>query len=63
MDINFSMERSRQDVSYFYRWLGYTWGKHIGEWMDMYGTRGDCLKFTGFVLSHPVTTVNLLHCE
>ena len=40
-NLDFSMERSRNDVSYFYRWLGYTWGDHIGEWMDMYGTRGD----------------------
>ena len=39
--LDFSMERSRADVSYFYRWLGYTWGDHIGEWMDMYGERGD----------------------
>ena len=36
---NLSMERSKKDVSYFYRWLGYTWGSHIGEWMDMYSTR------------------------
>ena len=38
---NLAMERSRADVSYFYRWLGYTWGDHIGEWMKMYGERGD----------------------
>ncbi len=34
-----AMERSRTDVEYFYKWLGYTWGGHIGEWMDMYGDR------------------------
>ena len=33
---------SRNDVEYFYKWLGYTWGKHIGEWMDMYGDRKGC---------------------
>ena len=38
---DFAMERSRKDVSYFYRWLGYTWGDHIGEWMEMYGDRGN----------------------
>lgn len=41
LNTDFSMARSKKDVSYFYRWLGYTWGEHIGEWMDMYGTRGD----------------------
>ncbi len=41
MKLNLSMERSRTDVAYFYRWLGYTWGDHIGEWMKMYGERGD----------------------
>jgi len=34
-----AMERSRRSVKYFYEWLGYTWGDHIGEWMDMYGDR------------------------
>lgn len=38
---DFAMARSRNDVEYFYKWLGYTWGEHIGEWMDMYGERGD----------------------
>ena len=38
---DFAMARSRDDVEYFYKWLGYTWGDHIGEWMDMYGERGD----------------------
>ena len=38
---SFSMERAKKDVSYFYRWLGYTWGSHIGEWMDMYSDRKD----------------------
>ena len=35
----FSMERAKNDVQFFYRWLGYTWGTHIGEWMDMYSDR------------------------
>ena len=35
------MERSRNDVEYFYKWLGYTWGEHIGEWVDMYGDNHD----------------------
>ncbi len=34
-----SLERSRDDVGYFYRWLGYTWGEHIGEWLELYGNR------------------------
>jgi len=34
-----SMERSRKSVKYFYEWLGYTWGDHISEWMDIYGDR------------------------
>jgi hypothetical protein len=34
-----AMERSRSSVKYFYEWLGYTWGNHIGEWMEMYGDR------------------------
>jgi len=38
---DFSMARSRNDVEYFYKWLGYTWGDHIGEWMRMYGDKGD----------------------
>ena len=38
---DFAMARSRDDVEYFYKWLGYTWDDHIGEWMDMYGERGD----------------------
>ena len=33
------MERSRYDVRYFYEWLGYRWGQHIGEWLDIYGDR------------------------
>ena len=41
LDINIAMERSRTDVSYFYRWLGYTWGDPIGEWLDLYSARGD----------------------
>lgn len=35
-----SLKRSSKDPKYFYEWLGYTWGDHIGEWMDMYGKRG-----------------------
>ena len=35
----FNLERSRKDVRFFYEWLGYTWGDHIGEWMDMFGDR------------------------
>jgi len=35
----FAMARSKADIEYFYKWLGYTWGKHIGEWMDLYGER------------------------
>jgi len=34
-----AFERARHDVSYFYRWLGYEWGHHIGEWMEMYSDR------------------------
>lgn len=26
-------------MSYFYRWLGYAWGQHIGDWMDLYTDR------------------------
>ena len=36
-----NMERSRSDIKHFYEWLGYTWGEHIGEWMDLYGDRRD----------------------
>ena len=31
-----AFERAKNDVKYFYKWLGYSWGNHIGEWMDMY---------------------------
>lgn len=34
-----NLERSRRDPRFFYEWLGYTWGDHIGEWMDMFGDR------------------------
>jgi hypothetical protein len=34
-----AMERSRRSVKYFYEWLGYTWGEHISEWMDIYSDR------------------------
>ena len=36
-----SLKRSSKDPKYFYEWLGYTWGDHIGDWMDMYGKRGN----------------------
>ena len=43
MDITsaLSLERSKKSKRYFYEWLGYTWGDHIGEWMDLYDKRGD----------------------
>ena len=34
-----AMERSRRSVRYFYEWLGYTWGDHIDQWMNMYSDR------------------------
>ena len=37
----FNMQRSRTDVRHFYEWLGYTWGEHISEWIELYGDRGD----------------------
>lgn len=30
------MERSRHDIRAFYEWLGYTWGEHIDQWINMY---------------------------
>lgn len=33
------MERSKTDIKHFYEWLGYTWGDHIGEWMELYQDR------------------------
>lgn len=36
-----SLLRSKSDIKYFYEWLGYTWGKHIGEWVDLYTDRKD----------------------
>lgn len=36
-----SLRRAKQDPKYFYTWLGYDWGDHIEEWMNLYGTRGD----------------------
>ena len=42
MDMSaFHFQRSRKDVRHFYEWLGYSWGNHIGEWMDLYRNRGD----------------------
>ena len=37
----FHTERSRRDIKHFYEWLGYQWGDHISEWMDLYTNRGD----------------------
>ena len=28
--------KEQERLKYFYKWLGYSWGNHIGEWMDMY---------------------------
>jgi len=40
MDLSaFHLKRSRHDVRHFYEWLGYTWGEHIDEWMELYGDR------------------------
>ena len=36
---SFAVERSRHDFQYFYEWLGYTWGEHIGEWHNLYVDR------------------------
>lgn len=33
----FHLERSRYDIRHFYEWLGYKWGDHIGEWLELYG--------------------------
>lgn len=33
--------RSRGDIKYFYEWLGYTWGNHIADWVDLYTDRKD----------------------
>ena len=35
----FSLERSRNDVGYFYEWLGYNRGEHIDEWLELYDDR------------------------
>lgn len=34
-------ERSKQDIKHFYEWLGYNYGNHIEQWMEMYEKRGD----------------------
>ena len=34
-----SFKRAKEDVKYFYTYLGYAWGDHIGEWMDIYSNR------------------------
>ena len=31
----FHLERSRYDIRHFYEWLGYKWGDHIQEWLDL----------------------------
>ena len=65
---DFAMARSRNDVEYFYKWLGYTWGDHIGEWMKMYGERGDVQVHRVCIIAprdHSKSTtlrVKLLHC-
>lgn len=65
---DFAMARSRNDIEYFYKWLGYTWGEHIGAWMDMYGERGDVQVHRVCVIAprdHSKSTtlrVKLLHC-
>tara|TARA_R110000824_G_scaffold400095_2_gene606860 strand:+ start:347 stop:1849 length:1503 start_codon:yes stop_codon:yes gene_type:complete len=33
---SFNMQRSRHDIRHFYEWLGYTWGKHISEWFELF---------------------------
>ena len=35
------LERSKIDVKHFYEWLGYNWGEHIGEWLELYSDRQD----------------------
>ena len=37
----FHLERSKYDIQHFYEWLGYKWGDHIGDWLNLYGDRGD----------------------
>jgi hypothetical protein len=41
MTTMFHLERSKYDIKHFYEWLGYNFGEHIGEWLDLYGDRGD----------------------
>ena len=40
MMTTFHLERSKYDIKHFYEWLGYHYGKHIGEWLDLYNDRG-----------------------
>jgi len=62
-----AFERARNDVSYFYRWLGYSWGNHIGEWMDIYTDRKEAHVHRVCIIaprSHSKSTtlgVKLLH--
>jgi len=36
-----SLKRSRKNPRYFYEWLGYSWGEHIGDWMGLYTKPSD----------------------
>ncbi len=36
-----SLKRSRKNPRYFYEWLGYSWGEHIGDWMELYTKPSD----------------------
>lgn len=36
-----SFLRSKDDIKYFYEWLGYTWGEHIEDWIKLYTDRKD----------------------
>ena len=53
-----SLRRAKQDL-YFYTWLGYDWGDHIEEWMNLYGTRGDVNVHRVCIIA-PVTIQNPL---
>tara|TARA_Y100001938_G_scaffold65818_1_gene91393 strand:+ start:4170 stop:5675 length:1506 start_codon:yes stop_codon:yes gene_type:complete len=35
----FNLQRSRYDVRHFYEWIGYNFGPHIGEWLDLFNDR------------------------
>lgn len=36
---SWNLQRSRLDHKHFYEWLGYTWGRHIGEWFNLFNDR------------------------